>query len=83
MTFPQQTWDSESLVWFAFGEEGELEEALYGTVVVNPSRPTLVENRSAMDSMYGIRAYRRSTGEYVVTKNNVMGNRVTVDRRTP
>ncbi len=33
--------------------------------------------------MYGIRAYRRSTGEDVVTKNNVMGNRVTVDRWTP
>jgi hypothetical protein len=33
--------------------------------------------------MYGIRAYLRSTGEYVVTKNNVKGSSITVYRWTP
>ena len=42
-----------------------------------------VDASSAMDSMYGIRAYRRSTGEYVVTKNNVKGSSITVYRWTP
>ncbi|TKC81426.1 SMP-30/gluconolaconase/LRE-like region family protein [Trinickia terrae] len=42
-----------------------------------------VDASSAMDSMYGIRAYLRSTGEYVVTKNNVKGNSITVYRWTP
>ncbi|MFX1675331.1 SMP-30/gluconolactonase/LRE family protein [Paraburkholderia sp. A2WS-5] len=50
--------------------------------LVNP-RPTTVDASSAIDSMYGIRAYLRSTGEYVVTKNNVKGNSVTVYRWTP
>ncbi|NRO98756.1 SMP-30/gluconolaconase/LRE-like region family protein [Paraburkholderia sp. NMBU_R16] len=38
---------------------------------------------SAVDSMYGISAYLRSTGEYVVTKNNVKANSITVYRWTP
>ncbi|QCP51915.1 SMP-30/gluconolaconase/LRE-like region family protein [Trinickia violacea] len=42
-----------------------------------------VDAGSAMDSMYGIRAYLRSTGEYVVTKNNVKGSSITVYRWTP
>ncbi|MFT0174871.1 SMP-30/gluconolactonase/LRE family protein [Paraburkholderia mimosarum] len=50
--------------------------------LVNTS-PGTVDASSAMDSMYGIRAYLRSTGEYVVTKNNVKGNSVTVYRWTP
>jgi hypothetical protein len=33
--------------------------------------------------MYSVRAYRRSNGEYVVTKNNVKGNSITVYRWTP
>ncbi|MBN3790988.1 SMP-30/gluconolactonase/LRE family protein [Burkholderia sp. Ac-20353] len=50
--------------------------------LVNTSSST-VDTSSAIDSMYGIRAYRRSTGEYVVTKNNVKGNSITVYRWTP
>ncbi|MGU7774481.1 SMP-30/gluconolactonase/LRE family protein [Burkholderia sp. MR1-5-21] len=52
------------------------------TTLVNTSSTT-VDASSALDSMYGIRAYRRSTGEYVVTKNNVKGSSVTVYRWTP
>ncbi|WP_207002204.1 SMP-30/gluconolactonase/LRE family protein [Trinickia mobilis] len=50
--------------------------------LVNTSIGT-VDASSAVDSMYGIRAYLRSTGEYVVTKNNVKGNSITVYRWTP
>jgi hypothetical protein len=50
--------------------------------LVNTS-PATVDASSALDSMYGIRAYLRSTGEYVVTKNNVKGNSITVYRWTP
>ncbi len=42
-----------------------------------------VDSSSAVDSMYGISAYLRSTGEYVVTKNNVKANSITVYRWTP
>lgn len=52
------------------------------TTLVNTSTAT-VDASSAMDSMYGVRAYLRSTGEYVVTKNNVKGNSITVYRWTP
>jgi hypothetical protein len=52
------------------------------TTLVNTSTGT-VDASSAIDSMYGIRAYRRSTGEYVVTKNNVKGSSITVYRWTP
>ncbi|AOJ09935.1 SMP-30/gluconolactonase/LRE family protein [Burkholderia mayonis] len=50
--------------------------------LVNTSNGT-VDASSAVDSMYGIRAYLRSTGEYVVTKNNVKGSSITVYRWTP
>ncbi|KLU25968.1 SMP-30/gluconolaconase/LRE-like region family protein [Caballeronia mineralivorans PML1(12)] len=50
--------------------------------LVNTSKGT-VDASSAIDSMYGIRAYLRSTGEYVVTKNNVKGSSITVYRWTP
>jgi hypothetical protein len=50
--------------------------------LVNTSNGT-VDASSAIDSMYGIRAYLRSTGEYVVTKNNVKGSSITVYRWTP
>jgi hypothetical protein len=50
--------------------------------LVNTSTGT-VDASSAIDSMYGIRAYLRSTGEYVVTKNNVKGSSITVYRWTP
>ncbi|MDR3098455.1 MAG: SMP-30/gluconolactonase/LRE family protein [Paraburkholderia sp.] len=36
-----------------------------------------------VDSMYGLRAYRRSTGEYVVTKDNYNGTSIVVYRWTP
>jgi hypothetical protein len=42
-----------------------------------------VDSSSAIDSMYGIKAYLRSTGEYVVTKNNVKGSSIDVFRWTP
>ncbi|AXL50070.1 SMP-30/gluconolaconase/LRE-like region family protein [Paraburkholderia caffeinilytica] len=42
-----------------------------------------VDASSALDSMYGVKAYLRSTGEYVVTKNNVKGSSITVYRWTP
>jgi hypothetical protein len=50
--------------------------------LVNTSTAT-VDASSAIDSMYGIRAFLRSTGEYVVTKNNVKGASITVYRWTP
>ncbi|AIO67791.1 SMP-30/gluconolactonase/LRE family protein [Burkholderia oklahomensis] len=50
--------------------------------LVNTSNGT-VDASSAIDSMYGIRAYLRSTGEYEVTKNNVKGSSITVYRWTP
>jgi hypothetical protein len=50
--------------------------------LVNTSTGT-VDASSALDSMYGIRAYLRSTGQYVVTKNNVKGSSITVYRWTP
>ncbi|KVD29740.1 hypothetical protein [Burkholderia ubonensis] len=50
--------------------------------LVNTSSAT-VDASSAIDAMYAIRAYRRSTGEYVITKNNVKGNSITVYRWTP
>jgi hypothetical protein len=52
------------------------------TTLVNAS-PATVDTSSAIDAMYSVRAYRRSNGEYVVTKNNVKGNSITVYRWTP
>jgi hypothetical protein len=52
------------------------------TTLVN-TNSRAVDASSAIDAMYGIRAYLRSTGEYVVTKNNVKGSSITVYRWTP
>lgn len=52
------------------------------TTLVNAS-PATVDTSSAIDAMYSIRAYRRSNGEYVVMKNNVKGNSITVYRWAP
>ncbi|AOJ77475.1 SMP-30/gluconolactonase/LRE family protein [Burkholderia ubonensis] len=52
------------------------------TTLVNAS-PATVDTSSAIDAMYSVRAYRRANGEYVVTKNNVKGNSITVYRWTP
>jgi hypothetical protein len=36
-----------------------------------------------VDSMYGLRAFLRSTGEYVITKDNYNGSSIVVYRWTP
>ncbi|CAE6850125.1 hypothetical protein R75461_07429 [Paraburkholderia nemoris] len=47
------------------------------------SSPDKVDVGNDVDSMYGIRAYLRSTGEYVVTKDNYNGSSIVVYRWTP
>ncbi|TDQ85341.1 SMP-30/gluconolaconase/LRE-like region family protein [Paraburkholderia silvatlantica] len=47
------------------------------------SNPTTMDVGNDVDSMYGIRAYLRSTGEYVVTKDNYNGSSVVVYRWHP
>ena len=74
--------------WFSSGEALSNIEAFnlatgsLAATLVNTS-PSTVDASSAIDSMYGVKAYLRSTGEYVVTKNNVKGDSVTVYRWTP
>jgi hypothetical protein len=74
--------------WFGSGEAlpnidaFSLATGNLATTLVNTSTGT-VDASSAIDSMYGVRAYLRSTGEYVVTKNNVKGSSITVYRWTP
>jgi hypothetical protein len=36
-----------------------------------------------VDSVFGLRSYLRSTGEYVVTKDNYSGSSIVVYRWTP
>ncbi len=52
------------------------------TTLVNSS-PNTVYVGNDVDSMYGLRSYRRSTGEYVITKDNYNGTSVIVYRWTP
>ncbi|MFT0168023.1 SMP-30/gluconolactonase/LRE family protein [Paraburkholderia mimosarum] len=52
------------------------------TTFVNSS-PNTVYVGNDVDSMYGLRAFLRSTGEYVVTKDNYNGASVVVYRWTP
>jgi hypothetical protein len=47
------------------------------------SSPNTVYVGNDVDSMYGLRSYLRSTGEYVVTKDNYNGSNVVVYRWTP
>lgn len=47
------------------------------------SSPDTVYVGNDVDSMYGIRAYRRSSGEYLVTKDNYNGTNVVLYRWTP
>ncbi|MFM0285821.1 SMP-30/gluconolactonase/LRE family protein [Paraburkholderia megapolitana] len=74
--------------WFSSGDALSNIDAInlatgkLDTTLTNPS-PSTVDASSAIDSMYGVRAYLRTTGEYVVTKNNVKGDSVTVYRWTP
>jgi hypothetical protein len=52
------------------------------TTLINSS-PGTVDVGNDVDSMYGLRAYMRSDGEYVVTKDNYNGSSVVVYRWTP
>ena len=47
------------------------------------SNPNAVTVGNDVDSMYGLRAYRRSTGEYEVTKDNYNDASVVLYRWTP
>ena len=45
--------------------------------------PATVDVGNDVDSMYGLRAFMRSDGEYVITKDNYNGSSVIVHRWTP
>ena len=47
------------------------------------SSPSTVYVGNDVDSMYGLRSYLRSNGQYVVTKDNYNGSSVIVYRWTP
>ncbi|KWE60542.1 SMP-30/gluconolaconase/LRE-like region family protein [Burkholderia ubonensis] len=47
------------------------------------SNPAAMDVGNDVDSMYGIRAYLRSTGEYVITKDNYNGSSIVVYRWRP
>jgi sugar lactone lactonase YvrE len=47
------------------------------------NNPNAVYVGNDVDSMYGLRSYLRSTGEYVVTKDNYNGSNAVVYRWTP
>ncbi|MFM0296040.1 SMP-30/gluconolaconase/LRE-like region family protein, partial [Paraburkholderia dipogonis] len=47
------------------------------------SNPNMVDVGNDVDSMYGLRAYRRSTGEYEITKDNYNDSSIVVYRWTP
>jgi hypothetical protein len=52
------------------------------TTLVNSS-PATVDVGNDVDSMYGLRAYLRAAGEYVITKDNYNGSSIVVYRWTP
>ncbi|MGH8778161.1 SMP-30/gluconolactonase/LRE family protein [Paraburkholderia sp.] len=52
------------------------------TTLIN-TNTTAVDTGTDVDSMYGLRAYLRSTGEYVVTKDNYTGSSIVVYHWTP
>jgi hypothetical protein len=52
------------------------------TTLANAS-PGTVDIGNDVDSMYGLRAYLRSNGEYVITKDNYNGSSIVVERWTP
>jgi hypothetical protein len=52
------------------------------TTLINAS-PTTVDVGNDVDSMYGLRAYLRASGEYVITKDNYNGASIIVHRWTP
>ncbi|KVT91120.1 SMP-30/gluconolaconase/LRE-like region family protein [Burkholderia ubonensis] len=47
------------------------------------SNPAAMDVGNDVDSMYGIRAYLRSSGEYVITKDNYNGSSIVVYRWCP
>ncbi|WP_321963416.1 SMP-30/gluconolactonase/LRE family protein [Paraburkholderia sp. J7] len=47
------------------------------------SNPAAIDVGNDVDSMYGIRAYLRSSGEYVITKDNYNGSSIVVYRWHP
>jgi hypothetical protein len=52
------------------------------TTLINGS-PSTVYVGNDVDSMYGIRAYLKSTGEYMITKDNYNGSSVVIHHWTP
>ncbi|WP_454873391.1 SMP-30/gluconolactonase/LRE family protein [Paraburkholderia xenovorans] len=52
------------------------------TTLINSS-PATVDVGNDVDSMYGLRAYLRAAGEYVITKDNYNGSSMVVYRWTP
>ncbi|CAB3644804.1 hypothetical protein LMG24238_00625 [Paraburkholderia sediminicola] len=52
------------------------------TTLINSSAGT-VDVGNDVDSMYGLRAYLRAAGEYVITKDNYNGSSIVVYRWTP
>ncbi|MGF6600192.1 hypothetical protein P3T23_004927 [Paraburkholderia sp. GAS448] len=52
------------------------------TTLIN-SNPNKVDVGNDVDSMYGVRAYLRSTGEYMITKDNYNDSSIIVYRWTP
>ncbi|SDR35634.1 hypothetical protein SAMN05443245_5014 [Paraburkholderia fungorum] len=47
------------------------------------ANPATVDVGNDVDSMYGLRAYLRASGEYVITKDNYNGASIVVHRWTP
>jgi hypothetical protein len=52
------------------------------TTLIN-ANPDKVDVGNDVDSMYGLRAYLRANGEYVITKDNYNGTSIIVHRWTP
>jgi hypothetical protein len=52
-------------------------------ITLTNTNPGQVDVGNDVDSMYGLRSYLRSTGEYVVTKDNYNGSSIIVYRWTP
>lgn len=52
------------------------------TTLIN-SNPGAMDVGNDVDSMFGLRAYLRANGEYVVTKDNYNGSSLVVYRWTP
>ncbi|PCE32279.1 SMP-30/gluconolactonase/LRE family protein [Burkholderia ubonensis] len=60
----------------------DLDTGALVTTLTN-SNTTAMDVGNDVDSMYGIRAYLRSTGEYVITKDNYNGSSIVVYRWHP